>query len=105
MLRRRYMLNIEEHKNKKYKEALNKKHDAMEAAGYRDPDGTTIVNQETWDILLQTGSTEGFRLETEIDRKRQDRRIAEGPTLWGRILDGYEAQKRYETEKGLHKNV
>ena len=90
------MENIKDLKNRKYEEALDAKHEAMEAAGYRDPDGTTIVDQETWDILVQTGGTEGFRLETEIDRKRQDRRIAEDPDLWSRILEGYKAQRRYE---------
>lgn len=64
------MTNISEYRKKK--EELNRKEttDLEIALGFKDPDGTTIMD----DYMANTfGVPEGFRRETEIDRKRIDR--------------------------------
>lgn len=64
------MISIDEYKKNK-KEANRKEMTDIEIAlGFKDPDGTTIMTDNMADRF---GIPEGFRRETEIDRKRIDR--------------------------------
>lgn len=64
------MTSVAEYKKKK--RVINRKEMAnLEIAlGFRDPDGTVVMDDYMADAF---GTPEGFRRETEVDRKRIDR--------------------------------
>lgn len=89
------MTTIENYKQNKRTEAVDERNAAMIRAGYSDPDGTMIVDEETWNILSATGSTEGFRLETEIDRARMEKIEREDPEAVTSVFEAIAKQRKY----------
>lgn len=91
------MVQIEKYRQSERDSAVKEMEETMRTLGWEDPDGTVVVQEEDWDLIvgLFGPNPEGFRLETELDRKRQEKRESEHPEAVEKIGDAIVRERRY----------
>lgn len=91
------MIEIGKYRQDKKDSAAEELDAAMRALGWEDPDGTVVVQEEDWGLIvgLYGPDPKGFRLETELDRKRQERRESAHPEIIGELGSAIAEAEKY----------